>query len=46
VTLIPFFMEEIATNADYVQDDGIHPTAEAQPKIADFLEPYLLKLAQ
>ncbi|MGM0631298.1 MAG: arylesterase [Pseudomonadota bacterium] len=46
VTLIPFFMEEIATNADYVQDDGIHPTAEAQPKIADFLEPYLLELAK
>jgi len=46
VTLIPFFMEKIATNADYVQDDGIHPTAEAQPKIADFLEPYLLELAQ
>lgn len=44
VTLIPFFMEEIATNADYVQDDGIHPTAEAQPKIASFLEPYLLEL--
>lgn len=46
VTLIPFFMEKIATNADYVQDDGIHPTAEAQPKIADFLEPYLLELAK
>ncbi|MDV6328696.1 arylesterase [Idiomarina sp. PL1-037] len=46
VTLIPFFMEQIATNPDYVQDDGIHPTAEAQPKIADFLEPYLLELAQ
>ncbi|RUO73409.1 arylesterase [Idiomarina ramblicola] len=46
VALIPFFMEEIATNADYVQDDGIHPTAEAQPKIADFLEPYLLELAK
>jgi len=46
VTLIPFFMEKIATNADYVQDDGIHPTAEPQPKIAHFLEPYLLELAK
>jgi len=46
VKLVPFFMEKIATNPDYVQNDGIHPTAEAQPKIADFLEPYLLELAQ
>lgn len=46
VTLVPFFMEEIATNPDYVQNDGIHPTAEAQPKIADFLESYLLELVK
>ncbi|ASG65389.1 arylesterase [Idiomarina piscisalsi] len=46
VKLVPFFMEKIATNPDYVQNDGIHPTAEAQPKIADFLEPYLLELAK
>lgn len=46
VKLVPFFMEQIATNPDYVQNDGIHPTAEAQPKIADFLEPYLLKLVK
>lgn len=46
VTLVPFFMEHIATNPDYVQNDGIHPTAEAQPKIADFLEPYLLELVK
>ncbi|ATZ73949.1 arylesterase [Idiomarina sp. X4] len=46
VKLVPFFMEKIATNPDYVQNDGIHPTAEAQPKIADFLEPYLLELTK
>lgn len=46
VKLVPFFMEKIATNPDYVQNDGIHPTAEAQPKIADFLEPYLLELVK
>ncbi|MCH2454897.1 MAG: arylesterase [Idiomarina sp.] len=46
VKLVPFFMEQIATNPDNVQNDGIHPTAEAQPKIADFLEPYLLELAK
>ncbi|RXS42054.1 arylesterase [Idiomarina sp. 29L] len=46
VKLVPFFMEKIATNPGYVQNDGIHPTAEAQPKIADFLEPYLLELTK
>ena len=46
VKLVPFFMEQRATNPDNVQNDGIHPTAEAQPKIADFLEPYLLELAK
>lgn len=47
VPLIPFFMEPlIQESTDYVQSDGIHPTAEAQPKIADFLEPHLLDLMQ
>lgn len=47
VPLIPFFMEPlIQESSDYVQDDGIHPTAEAQPKIATFLEPHLLDLMQ
>ncbi|EKE78575.1 arylesterase [Idiomarina xiamenensis] len=44
VELIPFFMEPLVDNPDYIQDDGIHPTAAAQPLIADFLEPYLLQL--
>ncbi|AVJ57355.1 arylesterase [Idiomarina sp. OT37-5b] len=47
VPLIPFFMQPlIEESSDYVQNDGIHPTAEAQPKIADFLEPHLLELLQ
>lgn len=47
VPLIPFFMQPlIEESSDYVQNDGIHPTAEAQPKIADFLEPHLLDLMQ
>ncbi|PYE32087.1 acyl-CoA thioesterase-1 [Idiomarina fontislapidosi] len=46
VTLVPFFMTELVDNPDFVQDDGIHPTAEAQASIADFLSPYLLELAQ
>ena len=47
VPLIPFFMQPlIEESSDYVQNDGIHPTAEAQPKIADFLEPHLIDLMQ
>ncbi|MAD52949.1 arylesterase [Idiomarina sp. UBA3162] len=46
VTLVPFFMTELVENPDFVQDDGIHPTAEAQDAIADFLSPYLLELAK
>lgn len=32
---IEFFMEGIALNDDLMQDDGIHPNAEAQPLLLD-----------
>ncbi|MGM0543957.1 MAG: arylesterase [Pseudomonadota bacterium] len=35
VALVPFLLEGIATEDDLMQDDGIHPTAEAQPIILD-----------
>jgi acyl-CoA thioesterase-1 len=44
VPLIPFFLEEIALNSALMQNDGIHPTAEAQPMIVDFLAPKLAPL--
>lgn len=44
---VPFFLEGIAVNAELMQRDGIHPTAEAQSQMLDnvwqTLEP-LLKL--
>jgi acyl-CoA thioesterase-1 len=40
-TLLPFFLEPIAQNRDYFQPDGIHPTAEAQPLLVDYVTPYL-----
>lgn len=44
--LIPFFMESVITKPEWIQPDGIHPTEQAQPTIADFMEkqlsPYLL----
>ncbi len=34
-TLIPFFLEGVATVPNMMQRDGIHPTAEAQPVILE-----------
>jgi len=31
VTLVPFFLNDIATNPKFFLADGIHPSAEAQP---------------
>lgn len=33
--LIPFILEDVADQPQLMQDDGIHPTAEAQPKILE-----------
>ena len=35
VELVPFLLEGVATEDDLMQNDGIHPTAEAQPIILD-----------
>ena len=44
--LVPFLLEGIGGNADLVQRDGIHPTAEAQPMIVKNVQPELEKLLQ
>jgi acyl-CoA thioesterase-1 len=44
VPLIPFFLQDIALDSSLMQNDGIHPTAEAQPMIVDFLAPKLTPL--
>ncbi len=33
--LVPFLLEGIAGNRDLMQDDGLHPKAEAQPKVLE-----------
>ncbi|AWH87753.1 multifunctional acyl-CoA thioesterase I/protease I/lysophospholipase L1 [Limnobaculum parvum] len=38
IPLLPFFMEKIAIRPELMQPDGLHPTAEAQPEITDFME--------
>ncbi|WP_417761606.1 arylesterase [Shewanella sp.] len=43
VVLIPFFMKEIAPHPELMQRDGIHPNKQAQPKITEFMLPYIEK---
>ena len=37
VALIPFFLEKVALEPELMQDDGIHPTADAQPLLLETL---------
>jgi len=39
--LLPFILEDIATQPALMQDDGIHPTVAAQAMIADVVQPFL-----
>lgn len=41
VPLLPFLLEGVALNEQLMQEDGIHPTAEAQPMILDNVWPEL-----
>lgn len=41
IQLVPFLLEGIGGNAELMQRDGIHPTAEAQPIIVDNIKPVL-----
>ncbi|QFU05116.1 Arylesterase precursor [Pseudoalteromonas sp. THAF3] len=38
VTLMPFFVEQVATNGELMQNDNIHPNAEAQPILRDIMK--------
>jgi acyl-CoA thioesterase-1 len=44
VPLVPFFMEKVALDRDLMQEDGLHPTAAAQPLLLDAAWPALRKL--
>ena len=44
VTLIPFFLEDVALNDELMQRDGIHPNAQGQPLIAEFMHEQLSPL--
>ena len=38
VQLLPFFLNSIAVHPELMQNDGIHPTAEAQAKIVEVMD--------
>ena len=46
--LVPFVLDGVALNPDLMQDDGLHPKAEGEPKVLDnvwpVLEPAIAKL--
>lgn len=44
--LVPFLLEEVALEPALMQDDGIHPTADAQPLLLDALWPHLENLLE
>lgn len=44
IPLLPFFMEQIAIDSTLMLPDGIHPNKQAQPLIADFVDPLLKNL--
>lgn len=50
VLLVPFFMEDVAFNPEFMQEDGIHPNAKAQPILLDtvwpVLEPALMQVSE
>ncbi len=42
IELVPFFMLEIAPNPNLMQRDGIHPNVEAQPRITQWMQPWII----
>ncbi len=44
VVVVPFLLEGVGDNAELMQADGIHPRAEAQPRIVENIWPKLVPL--
>lgn len=44
VPLVPFFMEKVALDDSLMQDDGIHPNAQGQPRLLEQVWPMLKPL--
>jgi acyl-CoA thioesterase-1 len=39
--LVPFLLDGVALDPDLMQDDGLHPKAEGEPKVLDNVWPVL-----
>ena len=44
LSLVPFLLEGIAAHSALIQNDGLHPTAEAQPLILKNVWPALVTM--
>jgi len=44
VSIVPFILENVALDKKFMQRDGLHPNALAQPIISNHIYPYLIKL--
>jgi acyl-CoA thioesterase-1 len=44
IKIAPFFLENVATRAELIQTDGLHPTAEAQAIILQNILPHITPL--
>lgn len=44
VPLLPFFVAQVATTPELMQEDDIHPNAKAQPLIAEYVKQQLTTL--
>ena len=45
-SFVPFFMEGVAEDRSLMQPDGLHPAAEAQPRLLDNVWPALVPLLE
>ena len=45
-SIAPFILSNIALDKGLMQEDGIHPTASAQPRLLENVLPYVLPLVQ
>lgn len=44
VSFVPFLLEGVATAPELMQDDRLHPTADAQPILLSNIKPYITEL--
>jgi len=46
IPLLPFFLEHVITQSEWMMSDGLHPNVKAQPWIAEFMAIELTKIIE